>query len=125
MTAGKRIIGIVILGLLCILAGANPAVASNVPHKVTVAAVTDPQGDGLFSEHGTATCVQCHNESPATDILKTPHAVKGDVHAPGGQKGCESCHGPSNAHAKGFAAGNPAGLSWPQKLRIICGITRE
>jgi len=109
MTAGKRIIGYVVMGLLCALTSTAPAFAGTVPHKIAVTAVADAHdGDGLFSEHGTATCVQCHNESPATDILKTPHAVKGDAHAPGGQKGCESCHGPSNAHAKGFAAGKPA-----------------
>ena len=52
--------------------------------------------------------MQCHNEAPATDILKTPHAMKGDAHSPFGQHECESCHGPSEAHATGFAEGKPA-----------------
>ena len=32
-------------------------------------------------------------------VLKTPHGVKGDAHTPFAAHGCESCHGPSAAHA--------------------------
>lgn len=99
MSAGNRIIGYALLVLVCAaFLGCTTS---------AFAAEPVPVGDGLFSQHGTATCVQCHNEAPASDILKTPHAMKGDAHSPGGQKGCESCHGPSAAHAEGFAAGKP------------------
>lgn len=99
MSIGIRTAGFAIALLLSVLAigAARPAFAESQASA----------GDGLFSQHGTATCLQCHNEAPATDILKTPHMTKADAHAPGGQQGCESCHGPSDAHARGFAAGKP------------------
>lgn len=99
MSAGNRIGGFAFLVMLFAL-----VVGSAVPAR---AADAPAVGDGLYSQHGTATCTQCHNEAPTSNILKTPHAMTGDVHAPGGQKGCESCHGPSAAHAEGFAAGKP------------------
>jgi DmsE family decaheme c-type cytochrome len=100
MSIGIRTVGFTIALLLGLLVSGAATAATAAP--------APDSGDALFSEHGTATCVQCHNEAPATEILKTPHAMKGDAHAPGGQHGCESCHGPSDAHARGFAAGKPA-----------------
>lgn len=99
MSVGKHITQYAFLVLLgaVVFGAATPAFAASAPDK----------GDGLYSEHGTATCMQCHNEAPATDILKTAHAMKGDARTPAGQHGCESCHGPSDAHARGFAAGKP------------------
>jgi DmsE family decaheme c-type cytochrome len=52
----------------------------------------------MYSDRGAATCMKCHDEAPVTDILKTPHAMKGDARTPFGQHECESCHGPSQAH---------------------------
>ncbi|MDE2112066.1 MAG: DmsE family decaheme c-type cytochrome [Alphaproteobacteria bacterium] len=93
---------------------AGSATAADAPHNkaVRTAAISTSEADGaaapLYSERGTATCMQCHNQAPVSDILKTPHAVKGDVNSPFGQHGCESCHGPSDAHVSGFAKGKPA-----------------
>jgi DmsE family decaheme c-type cytochrome len=42
--------------------------------------------------------MKCHDEAPVTNILGTPHAVKGDIHTPFAQHGCESCHGASPEH---------------------------
>ena len=74
--------------------------ASTAPASATPAAP-------VFSERGAATCMQCHNEAPVTNILSTPHATKGDSRTPFGQHECESCHGPSDAHVAGFAKGAP------------------
>ncbi len=49
----------------------------------------------IYAAKGEVTCMKCHDEAPVTDILKTPHAVKGDSHTPMAQHGCESCHGAS------------------------------
>jgi DmsE family decaheme c-type cytochrome len=66
-----------------------------------------PAAEALYSKGGSATCLQCHNSSPVSDILTTHHAVKGDSRTPFAQHDCESCHGPSAAHAEGFANGKP------------------
>ena len=71
----------------------------------TPAPDADQSGPALYSARGAAECLTCHNQAPVTDILRTPHAVGGDAHAPFGQHECESCHGPSDAHVAGFAAG--------------------
>ncbi len=86
MSVRNRISGIAILILLGAAAfgSARPALAADAP---------------LYSERGAATCMQCHNQANVTDILKTPHATKGDTRSPFGQHECESCHGPSADHA--------------------------
>ena len=66
---------------------AEPAPA--MPEHATMAG-TGPEG-----------CLKCHNTDPKVlAILSTPHGTKGDAHAPFGQDGCESCHGPSAAHVE-------------------------
>jgi DmsE family decaheme c-type cytochrome len=112
MSVRNRISGFAILVLLCavIFGTAMPGFAADTPQGAA-AASTPADIDAstpLYSARGAATCMQCHNEAPATDILKTPHATKGDARSPFGQHDCESCHGPSAAHAAGFAAGKPA-----------------
>lgn len=99
--------GFAILVLLCagMLGAANPAWAADAPQGATAQSATpasaaDQNSVPLYSEHGAATCMQCHNQAPVTNILLTPHAMKGDPHAPFGQHDCESCHGPSEAHVK-------------------------
>ena len=52
----------------------------------------------VFAERGALTCMKCHDQAPVTDILKTPHAVKGDSHTPFAQHDCETCHGASPQH---------------------------
>jgi DmsE family decaheme c-type cytochrome len=48
---------------------------------------------------GDAVCTRCHDETEARPVLaiyKTAHGVKADARTPG----CQSCHGPSEAHVK-------------------------
>jgi DmsE family decaheme c-type cytochrome len=48
---------------------------------------------------GDAVCTKCHDESEQRPILamyKTRHGVKADARTPG----CQTCHGPSEAHVK-------------------------
>ena len=52
----------------------------------------------VYADKGADTCLFCHDTAPVTDILRTPHAVKGDSHTPFGEHGCESCHGASPQH---------------------------
>ncbi len=84
--------------------------AQGAPVKAT--AISAPSADKnstpLYSERGAATCMKCHNQAPVTDMLQTPHAAKGDPHSPFGQHDCESCHGPSEAHAASPLGTSPA-----------------
>lgn len=56
-----------------------------------------------YTEQGTASCLECHDETeerPVLSIFHTAHGVIGDKNSPLGDKsGCESCHGPSAEHA--------------------------
>ena len=87
MSIGKRISGFAVLVLLCaaMIGAATPTFAADASRAVASAPVTGDEAGALYSERGAATCMQCHNEAPVTDILKTAHAVKGDVHSPFGQ----------------------------------------
>ncbi len=109
---GSGFFVLLLLGVLC-LGAANPAMAADAASTVaksTAAADAAPPG-AMYSQRGSATCLQCHGQAPVTDILQTPHGTKGDARTPFGQHECESCHGPSDAHASGFAAGKPASPS--------------
>src|ERR1700704_4239644 len=57
------------------------------------------------SLQGDRVCPPCHDETEARPVLaiyKTAHGVKADARTPG----CQSCHGPSEAHVT-----NPKGSS--------------
>ena len=77
---------------------AAPLVAAQAPQAAPPAAAT----------HDARACLQCHNQEPVSLILQTPHAVKGDVRTPFAQQQCETCNGPSSAHAD--VAGNPVAV---------------
>jgi len=56
-----------------------------------------------FSRSGADSCLLCHGESsdkPATAIFATPHGARSDPDAPFAQLQCETCHGPSEEHAR-------------------------
>ena len=56
-----------------------------------------PQPDRTLE--GDRVCTKCHDETeakPVLSIYKTAHGVKADTRTPG----CQSCHGPSEAHVK-------------------------
>jgi DmsE family decaheme c-type cytochrome len=78
--------------------------------------------DTLYSARGEATCMKCHDSAivegdrtykAATDILETPHAMKGDARTPFGQHECESCHGPAEAHVSDHPAPGQKRVSPP------------
>ncbi len=116
MWTKNHISGFAILVLLCavIFGTVKPVFAADAPQgaaaqtTTTSAPAADQNSTPLYSERGAATCMKCHNQAPVTDILQTPHAVKGDQHAPFGQHECESCHGPSEAHVAGPLGTSPA-----------------
>jgi DmsE family decaheme c-type cytochrome len=69
--------------------------------SATVALADEPER----TIEGDRVCTKCHDETeakPVLSIYKTAHGVKADTRTPG----CQSCHGPSEAHVK-----NPEGAS--------------
>src|SRR5215210_1986516 len=73
-------------------------------------AASAPSGQGTqYTDKGADTCLGCHDADSDTstftvaDIFKTPHAQRGNAHAPFGPGGlqCEACHGPGARHAAG------------------------
>jgi DmsE family decaheme c-type cytochrome len=87
---------IVVLAAALIFGGAGIASA-----KQAAPAADSGSSAPLYSDRGAQTCFKCHDEAPVTDVLSTPHGMKGDSHAPFGQHECESCHGPSETHVQG------------------------
>jgi DmsE family decaheme c-type cytochrome len=86
-------------------------------------------GEPDASLQGDKVCTRCHDESesrPVLAIYKTAHGVKADSRTPG----CQSCHGPSEAHVtnpKGSSTRppvdvdfNPRGGTAPETLAQTC-----
>jgi len=88
-----------VLLLLSLLPGAGRAQDS----QDTQLAVAKPyDGEPQYTEGGIAACMECHDESeehPVYSIFHTAHAQMGDSRTPFAMHGCESCHGPSQAHS--------------------------
>jgi len=104
-----RLGGIVVAGLLTIgLIGGFPATRAAQAEEATASQPTavmlaeEVAGEPQYSQKGTAGCLECHDETeehPVFSIFHTAHSQMGDPRTPLAQHGCESCHGPSAAHA--------------------------
>jgi len=76
------------------------ALAFAVPAPVVAETVIGPaESAGDYAPGGSGACTECHDQAGTLEILRTPHGAKGDAHTPFAAQGCESCHGPSAAHA--------------------------
>lgn len=88
--------------------------------------------EATYSPDGAQSCLDCHgpsDEHPATEILKTPHALSADARTPFGESShdCESCHGPSRAHLSRLPDGSrpPVDFSFdagrsPEEKNAVC-----
>ena len=75
---------------------ATPATAAESPAQTAA-----PQATGFA---GAATCETCHSEGEK--LKGTPHAQQLDPRTPAAAHGCESCHGPGQAHVNDDNKGN-------------------
>lgn len=77
-----------VLALLLVSGGLVSGTASD-PQKAP-----DPQAGGYV---GVAECTSCH-ELQARGYRDSPHSHAWDARAPAAAQGCETCHGPGQAH---------------------------
>jgi DmsE family decaheme c-type cytochrome len=63
------------------------------------AAPATPQAAATAGYAGEDTCLTCHEEK-AKGYHGSPHARVADPRTPAAGKGCESCHGPGQAHVE-------------------------
>ena len=74
-----------------------------------------------FTEGGYESCVKCHQSDQVKAMFNTKHANLDDPETPFAKEQCESCHGPSAAHAsfpmqvKNFRFGDESGNSMEEQ----------
>ena len=70
---------------------------------------------------GADTCAMCHTTQEAS-IKKTGHGKAANLRTPAATLGCESCHGPGQAHVDDDAKGNIAKFSQmtPEQSSATC-----
>ena len=70
---------------------------------------------------GSDTCALCHDDR-ATDVARTRHGQIHDPRTPAATLGCESCHGPGQAHVDDDAKGNIRrfGALKPAEVNATC-----
>ena len=81
------------------------------PAKAAAAATTAP-ATGYVGEE---TCLTCH-EDQKKGYHGSPHARAGNPRTPAAAKGCESCHGPGQAHVDG--GGDKTKIKNPKTLTV-------
>lgn len=84
--------GVAVAGVIAWLVLAGTA-SADVP-KSSRAAANAAQQPGYAGEEA---CLTCH-ENRGTDYRATKHAQAWNARAPAANQGCESCHGPGQAH---------------------------
>ena len=78
-------------------AGAGPAPAPRAAAPAAAPAQTAAPQAPASGYVGAETCVGCHTGYDAT-VNATKHGFKGNARTPMANQGCESCHGPGEAH---------------------------
>lgn len=99
-------------GVMLSAAPAGPRQAAARP-----AAAAPPAAQGAYA--GQATCLTCHAEM---DYKGTLHGLESRPRTPAATHGCESCHGPGQAHAESGEASlirNPKKQT-PQQASEVC-----
>ncbi len=95
----RLFLALVSLSVLAIVAvGASSRTPSSASQQVPPAPAL-PQGYA-----GTDTCTACHDQGQKWK--GTPHARVGNPRTPAAAQGCESCHGPGQAHVDDDAKGH-------------------
>ncbi|HUU35250.1 MAG TPA: cytochrome c3 family protein, partial [Vicinamibacterales bacterium] len=78
-----------------ITVAARPTPVPTAPANASPASAQQAPASGYV---GAETCAGCHTGYEAT-VNATKHGFKGNARSPMATQGCESCHGPGEAHA--------------------------
>ena len=92
-----------LIALVAVPVHTTPAAAAKVQ-----AAAAPAQASGYVGED---TCLTCHEDKKYEG---TAHAFKADEKTPAATQGCESCHGPGQAHVEG--GGDKTKISNPKTM---------
>ena len=98
-------------------AGVDQTAALQSPATPAQAAAAAPQAGYV----GTDTCVTCH-EKEGDSLKGTKHAQAKNPRSPAATHGCESCHGPGQAHVDDDAKGHikKVGQMKPAEISETC-----
>jgi len=95
-------------GLTLVVVQANVPAAPDLVQPQTVT-----QAAGYV---GADTCLTCHQEqAEKPGYANSPHALAADPRSPAAKAGCESCHGPGQAHVDG--GGDATKIRNPARLQ--------
>jgi hypothetical protein len=115
------VLGLSLIVMMTVSASAGPRQTSaSSPHApVPAAAAPAAQTAGFV---GDDTCLTCH-EDQEKSYHASPHARAKNPRTPAAAEGCESCHGPGQAHAESSGdktkIKNPKTLSRGQRARSV------
>jgi DmsE family decaheme c-type cytochrome len=114
-------IGLWIAVVVSVSASAAPP-SGNRAAKSSNPAASTPAATQQVGYVGEETCLTCH-EDKKKNIDKSAHGRSHDPRTPAAGKGCESCHGPGQAHVDGGGdkskIQNPKTLS-PRQASEVC-----
>ncbi len=80
--------------------GAATSPRQDAPAKTTAAPAAVAQASPAAGYVGEETCITCH-EAKTKGYHGSPHSRAQNPRTPAANKGCESCHGPGQAHVEG------------------------
>jgi DmsE family decaheme c-type cytochrome len=111
--------------VVMVTVGASASPSQNGPAAAQAATASAPAAQVAAPASGFAgeeTCLTCHEEKTKGNH-EGPHARVQDPRSPAAGKGCESCHGPGQAHVDGGGdktkIKNPATMA-PREVNEAC-----
>jgi DmsE family decaheme c-type cytochrome len=117
------------LAALCLLGviatraagAASPDVQAAAPPSAVVSVQTPAAQPPAAGYAGSDTCVVCHDDKE-TSLKGTPHGQAKNPRSPAAAHGCESCHGPGQAHVDDDAKGHilKFGQATPADINQTC-----
>lgn len=87
-----------VLSAIVAVGAALPEAGGSAPAGATPV-LQGPASQPAAGYVGEATCLTCHDDL-GRSLARTPHGRRQDPRAPASARGCESCHGPGQAHAE-------------------------